>query len=153
MTICARGGHPAEGVEPCHTLRVPFGGRPGGSGPGARCYHGRVPLLLLRGPTDHRRWQLNAYELMVIVDPEAEEEMLGQVADRITGIVSGKGGEVQKVDRWGKRKLAHEINRKGEGHYLLVTFRSDPSVLPDLDRALSLADEVLRFKVLRMQAA
>jgi small subunit ribosomal protein S6 len=90
---------------------------------------------------------------MVIVDPEAEEAQLGQVADRITGIVSGKGGEVSKVDRWGKRKLAHEINRKAEGHYLLVTFRSDPSVLPELDRALSLADDVLRFKVLRMQAA
>lgn len=90
---------------------------------------------------------------MVIVDPEAEDEQLGQVADRITGIVSGKGGEVSKVDRWGKRKLAHEIDRKSEGHYLLVTFRSDPSVLPELDRALSLADEVLRFKVLRMQAA
>lgn len=90
---------------------------------------------------------------MVIVDPEAEEAQLGQVADRITGIVSGKGGEVSKVDRWGKRKLAHEINRKAEGHYLLVAFRSDASVLPELDRALSLADEVLRFKVLRMQAA
>jgi small subunit ribosomal protein S6 len=90
---------------------------------------------------------------MVIVDPEAEEDQLGQVADRITSIVSGKGGEVSKVDRWGKRKLAHEINRKAEGHYLLVTFRSDPSVLPELDRALALADDVLRFKVLRMQAA
>lgn len=90
---------------------------------------------------------------MVIVDPEAEEEQLGQVADRITSIVSGKGGEVSKVDRWGKRKLAHEIDRKAEGHYLLVTFHSDPSVLPELDRALALADDVLRFKVLRMQAA
>jgi small subunit ribosomal protein S6 len=126
---------------------------PGRSWAGRRCYHASVPLLLLRGPTDHRRWQLNAYELMVIVDPEAEEEALGQVADRITGIVSGKGGEVSKVDRWGKRKLAHEINRKGEGHYLLVTFRSDSSVLPELDRALSLADEVLRFKVLRAHVA
>jgi ribosomal protein S6 len=54
------------------------------------------------------------------------------------------------VARW---RRAHEINRKGEGHYLLVTFRSDPSVLPDLDRSLSLADEVLRFKVLRTHAA
>ena len=90
---------------------------------------------------------------MVIVDPDAEEDLLGQVADRITATVAGKGGEVEKVDRWGKRKLAHEINRKGEGHYLLVTFRSDPSVLPDLDRSLSLADEVLRFKVLRAHVA
>lgn len=96
---------------------------------------------------------MRKYEIMVIVDPEADEETVGQVVERIKGILSEHRGEVGSVDQWGRRKLAHEIDRKSEGHYVVVSFRSEPSALAELDRVLSLADQVVRFKIVRMEAA
>ncbi len=89
---------------------------------------------------------------MAIVDPDADEQQIGGVVDRITGILSERGGEVSSVDRWGRRKLAYEINRKAEGIYVLVTFKSEAGALTELDRVLTLADEVLRFKIVRKAA-
>jgi small subunit ribosomal protein S6 len=89
---------------------------------------------------------------MVIIDPEAEEQQVGAVVDRITQILSEHGGEVAGVDRWGQRKLAFEIDRKAEGFYVVITFTSDSDPLAELDRVLSLADEVMRFKIVRVAA-
>jgi small subunit ribosomal protein S6 len=89
---------------------------------------------------------------MVILDPEADEAAVNGIADRITGILSERGGEVTSVDRWGRRKLAFEIERKSEGYYLVMAFMAEPEALAELDRILSLADEVVRFKVVRLAA-
>jgi small subunit ribosomal protein S6 len=96
---------------------------------------------------------LRKYEIMVIVDPEADEETVGKVVERIKGILSEHQGEVGAVDQWGKRKLAHEIDRKSEGQYVVVPFQAQPSALAELDRVLSFADEVVRFKIVRTEAA
>jgi len=91
------------------------------------------------------------YEIMVIVDQTAEDK-LEAVVDRITRIVTEAGGEVANVDRWGKRKLAYEIDHKTEGFYLVITFNAEGEGLAELDRTLSLADEVVRHKVMRKAA-
>lgn len=95
---------------------------------------------------------MREYEIMAILDPEADEQTVAGVVDRITQILSDREGEVSNVDRWGRRKLAYEINRKSEGNYVLVVFRSDPEALAELDRVLNLADEVIRFKISRKVA-
>jgi small subunit ribosomal protein S6 len=95
---------------------------------------------------------LREYEIMAILDPEADEQTIAGVVDRITQILSDREGEVSNVDRWGRRKLAYEINRKSEGNYVLVVFKSDPEALAELDRVLNLADEVIRFKIIRKAA-
>ncbi len=89
---------------------------------------------------------------MVILDPEADEAAVNGIADRITGILSEHGGEVTSVDRWGRRKLAFEIEKRTEGYYLVVAFAAESDSLDELDRVLSLADEVIRFKVVRLAA-
>ena len=89
---------------------------------------------------------------MFIVPPEADESIIGGVIDRITKIVSQAGGEVGKVDRWGRRRLAYEIARQSEGYYVVVAFTAEPSVIAELERSLHLADEVLRFKVVQRAA-
>jgi small subunit ribosomal protein S6 len=89
---------------------------------------------------------------MFIVPPEAEESVVGGVIDRITRIVSQAGGEVGKVDRWGRRRLAYEIARQSEGYYVVVAFSAEPSVIAELERSLHLADDVLRFKVVQRAA-
>jgi small subunit ribosomal protein S6 len=89
---------------------------------------------------------------MYIVPPEADESVIGGVIDRITKIVSQAGGEVGKVDRWGRRRLAYEIAKQSEGYYVVVAFTAEPSVIAELERSLHLADEVLRFKVVQRAA-
>lgn len=89
---------------------------------------------------------------MVLLRPDAEEDTVGSVLERITGIVSERGGEVGTPDRWGKRKLAYEIDHHTEGHYVVLPFTAGAEALAELDRVLSLADEVMRFKVVRAAA-
>jgi small subunit ribosomal protein S6 len=90
--------------------------------------------------------------MMVILDPEADEQQVGAVVDRVTQILSQHDGEVSGVDRWGRRKLAYEIDRKGEGFYVVISFTAESEALSELDRVLSLADEVMRFKVVQAAA-
>jgi small subunit ribosomal protein S6 len=98
--------------------------------------------------------ELRKYEILVLVDPEADEETVGQAIDRVKAIISGQDGEVSSVDTWGRRKLAHEIDRKTEGTYFVASFQAEsPEALAELDRVLSLADEVMRFKIVRTDAA
>lgn len=89
---------------------------------------------------------------MVILDAEADEAQVGSTIDRITQVLSEHGGELSSVDRWGRRKFAHELDRKTEGFYLVIQFTADSPALSELDRVLSLADEVMRFKVVRLAA-
>lgn len=89
---------------------------------------------------------------MVILDPEADEEQVGRSVDRVTQILSENQGEVSNVDRWGRRKLAFEIDRKTEGYYFVLAFKAETPALAELERVLSLADEVLRFKIVRAAA-
>jgi small subunit ribosomal protein S6 len=84
---------------------------------------------------------------MLILPPEADESVVSGALDRITRIVSEGGGTVGNVDRWGRRRLAFEIERQSEGYYLVVQFTAEPERIAELERALQLADEVWRFKV------
>jgi len=90
---------------------------------------------------------------MLILPPEADESVIGGATDRIARIVSEGGGEVGKIDRWGRRRLAFEIARQTEGYYVVVEFSTDPASIVGLERALHLADEILRFKVVVKAAA
>ena len=91
---------------------------------------------------------MRKYEVMLILPAEADDKVVSGATDRITGVLGQSGGEVQKVERWGRRRLAYELDRHTEGFYLVVEFTADPASLRELDRVLSLADEVIRFKVI-----
>jgi small subunit ribosomal protein S6 len=93
------------------------------------------------------------YEIMLLLPPDVEDPAVEAVTDRISRILAEKGGEVQKVDRWGRKRLAYEIARQTEGFYVVVDFAAETQGLRELDRVLSLADDVLRFKVVVKKAA
>lgn len=84
---------------------------------------------------------------MLILPPEADESVVSGALDRITRVVGEGGGAVGNVDRWGRRRLAFEVDRQTEGYYVVVEFTAEPDVIVGLERTLHLADEVLRFKV------
>jgi small subunit ribosomal protein S6 len=85
---------------------------------------------------------------MLILPAEADEALVTTAVDRITRIISPQGGEVTKLDRWGRRRFAYELARLTEGYYVVVRFTAEPAALEELDRALKIADEVIRHKVL-----
>jgi small subunit ribosomal protein S6 len=91
---------------------------------------------------------LREYEVMLILAAEADESVVSTAVDRITKTVAGSGGEVGNIDRWGRRRFAYEINDQNEGYYVVVRFTAEPTTQVDLDRVLTLADEVIRFKVM-----
>ncbi|MCI4354261.1 MAG: 30S ribosomal protein S6 [Thermoplasmata archaeon] len=93
---------------------------------------------------------MRPYEVMVIFDAEREEADLRVAIDRYTGILTTGGAELGTVDVWGKRKFAYRLAHRWEGYYVVLQARSEPAVMDELSHALSLADEVLRHKVLRI---
>ncbi len=84
---------------------------------------------------------------MLILPAEADESVVGGAVERITKILSERGGEVRNIDRWGRRRFAYPIARQSEGYYVVVRFTSEPDSISEIDRSLTLADEVVRFKV------
>ncbi len=93
---------------------------------------------------------MRAYEVMVILDPGLEEDVIRATLDRATALVSAQGGTPGTVERWGKRRFAYELNHRWEGLYILLEATAEPAAMAELDRMLSLADEVIRHKVIRL---
>jgi small subunit ribosomal protein S6 len=89
------------------------------------------------------------YELMVILDPELEERTVAPSLDKFLNVIRKGGGSVEKVDIWGRRRLAYEINKKSEGIYALVDMTTEPADAKELDRQLNLNESVLRTKLIR----
>ena len=89
------------------------------------------------------------YELMVILDPELEERTVAPSLDQFLNVVRQGGGTVEKVDIWGRRRLAFEIAKKTEGIYAVVELTAEPATVKELDRQLNLNEAVLRTKVIR----
>ena len=92
---------------------------------------------------------MRTYELMAIFRPElAEADVRSEVA-QIEKALAERGAEIKQTDFWGKRRLAYEIKHLNEGYYAVVSFSGEARAVDDLDRALSLSDNVLRHKFIR----
>ena len=92
---------------------------------------------------------MNQYELMVILDPEIDERTVAPSLDKFLNVIRNDGGSIDKVDIWGRRRLAFEIQKKTEGIYAVVDFTATPATAKELDRQLGLNEVVLRTKILR----
>jgi small subunit ribosomal protein S6 len=92
---------------------------------------------------------MRAYELMVIIDAELDDEVIDATVKRIADLLAQRGAVVKNQDRWGRRRFAYEIDHKYEGYYVVYEFVGG-SDLDQLERALRLADETVRHKVVRL---
>jgi small subunit ribosomal protein S6 len=93
---------------------------------------------------------MRPYEVMIILDAGLEEDAIRASLDRVTELVTAQGGTTGKIDRWGKRRFAYELHHRWEGYYALVDVTAEPAAIAELDRMLSLADEVIRHKAIRL---
>lgn len=90
------------------------------------------------------------YEVMTIHRPDLAEDDVEKSVSAVEAQLSGSGAEPTKRDVWGKRRFAYEIDHLSEGYYSVVSFKGSPEAVASLDRMLTLADEVVRHKIVRI---
>ncbi|MPZ87055.1 MAG: 30S ribosomal protein S6 [Nitriliruptorales bacterium] len=95
---------------------------------------------------------MRTYELMTITKGSLDEPTVTSTVQRFAKLIGDLGGEVQRVDHWGKRQFAYEIDHMAEGYYTVVDFEVSSDGLRELERQLRLADEIVRHKVVRPAA-
>ena len=89
------------------------------------------------------------YEVMIILDSKQDERTVAPSLDKFLEVVRKENGKVEKVDVWGKQRLAYPINKKEEGIYAVINLECEADTVKELDRVLNLNDNVVRTKVLR----
>jgi small subunit ribosomal protein S6 len=92
---------------------------------------------------------MRRYEMMVILDPDLEERTVAPSLETYLKIIKDSGGSVDRLDIWGRRRMAFEIAKKAEGIYAVVDMKCEPTAIKELDRQLNLNEAVLRTKVIR----
>lgn len=91
------------------------------------------------------------YELVFILTPELPDEELPGVIDKVTHLVSDKGGEVVKVDQWGRRRFAYPLKHFREGNYVLAQLKMEPKETKGLEDNLRVTESVLRHLLVRLE--
>ncbi len=92
------------------------------------------------------------YEMMIILDSSLEERTVQPSLEQFLKVVTTAGGNVDKIDVWGRRRLAYEIEKKSEGIYTVIDLTAEPDTVRELDRQLNLNEAILRTKILRPDA-
>ena len=92
---------------------------------------------------------LRDYEILFIARPELDEDQLGQAVGSVEKLIQNLGGDVQKTDVWGRRRLAYEVAHLREGQYVLTDFQLDPTRVAELEATLKISETVFRFLVTR----
>ena len=95
---------------------------------------------------------MNQYEVLYVITPELDEEADKAVMDKFADIITANGGEIEKTDVWGKRRLAYPIDYKTEGFYVLVTFNANPELPRELERNMRNDERLMRYMVTRKEA-
>ena len=93
---------------------------------------------------------MNKYELVYIIDTAVEEEARKGLVEKFNTLITNNGGEIEKVEEWGKRRLAYAIDYKTEGYYVLVNFSAGSELPLELERNLKITDSVIRYQTIRL---
>ena len=87
------------------------------------------------------------YELIFIVHPDLEETATNEVVERVQGWITEAGGKINKVDPWGKRRLAYPIRKQNEGQYFFLLVEMNPISVAEIERSLRFLEPVMRFLI------
>ncbi len=92
---------------------------------------------------------MREYEVMVIVEPTLEERTIDTFLEKYLNVITTDGGTVEKVDTWGRRRLAYEVKKQTEGIYVVLSIVAEPATIKEMNRQLTLNEQILRTKVIR----
>ncbi len=95
---------------------------------------------------------MNKYESLYVITPDLNDEETKASVEKFAAIVTGNGGEIEKIDEWGKRRLAYPIDYKTEGYYVLMLFAAPAEVPAELQRNLKNDERIMRYVVTRREA-
>ena len=95
---------------------------------------------------------MREYELMVILDPSIDERTVAPQMEKYLEQVTANGGSVEKVDIWGKRRLAYDILKRSQGIYVVINMTTTPEIALEINRLMTLNESILRTKLLRPDA-
>lgn len=93
---------------------------------------------------------MRIYEQLFIVRPDAAEPEIDSYLEQITGLISGAGGNVRKLEKWGIRKLAYPVEKRHEGYYVLLEYSATPDVVKEIERRFRVSDLVLKYLTVRI---
>jgi small subunit ribosomal protein S6 len=93
---------------------------------------------------------MNKYELVYIIDTAVEEEARKGLVEKFNNLITNNGGEIEKVEEWGKRRLAYAIDYKTEGYYVLVNFSAGSELPLELERNLKINESIIRYQTVRI---
>ena len=94
---------------------------------------------------------MNNYETLFVIDPDLDEEATKATIQKFSDIITKSGGTIDSTDEWGTKKLAYPINFKNDGYYVLTTFNADPSLPAELERKYRIAEDIMRYIVVRLE--
>ena len=92
---------------------------------------------------------MNSYEMLYIVKADMEEEARAALISRFSDLIVAAGGEITESDEWGKKKFAYPINYVNEGYYVLVNFKSQPTLIAELERNFRITEDTVRFMIVK----
>ena len=92
---------------------------------------------------------MRKYEVMILIDPTVEERQVDSVMKKYLKVVTDEKGTVDKVDVWGKRRLAYEIQNKSEAIYVVLNVTCEPATVQEIDRLFAIDEKIMRTKVMR----
>lgn len=93
---------------------------------------------------------MREYEVMYIIKPGFEDDKYNQVMEKYNALVQTNGGQIIKVEPWGKRRLAYEIDKLREGYYVLMRINGETELPRELERNFKIADEIMRYLIIRI---
>ena len=93
---------------------------------------------------------MNKYEAMYIISPTIDEEQVKALVEKFNDLIS-EHGEIEKVEEWGKKKLAYEVQDQKEGYYVLVYFTANPEFPAELERNFKINENILKYLILNRE--
>ncbi len=94
---------------------------------------------------------MNKYELAIVFRADLEEEALKAELEKVQALITRFEGTIDKIDDWGRRRLAYEINKQTEGFYSFITFTSNPEAPAEIENRIRIMENILRFLVVRQE--
>ncbi len=93
---------------------------------------------------------MNYYEKIIILDPNIDDSVVEEIIGKIKDVITKHDGEIFKVDNWGRRKLAYELNKQQKGNYTLLHFKAPPATIIAIEQLCKITDSVLKFMVIKL---
>jgi len=93
---------------------------------------------------------LRIYELLYIIKPDLDAEQTAATVEKFAELVRSNKGEIVKLDQWGKRRLAYEVQDYREGFYVLMQFKAEPAVASEVERIMKISENIIKYLITRI---